>query len=368
MKWWWDERARMDFATSGSVELAAMPGLRPGDRWTWVVDSGKVQRQGVAPDRAQARKAAEAAAAPLLVTDPGGRVCERCGRPQSASTKPRADHFCSSCAAGLYEPHGPEVVVPVNTLRTGARMLVLVSGGSIDRYHHDPRVGKLVVPHAGTARESLYGWRWAADNGAFSGLDIPAFTKMLKKLAGAPGCLFATVPDKVADAAETTRLFHEWVPHMRGLGYPLAYVAQNGLRPDMIPWAHIAAVFIGGDTAFKLDSTALIREAKSRGKWVHVGRVNMPQRITWAYYAGADSFDGSGHSIATNVTLPRTLKTLDGLERSLAPAGAACGVAPNHARACIGPEPQLGLACGFNPTRNVWACVGQPQKDEGRRK
>ena len=36
----------------------------------------------------------------------------------------------------------------------------------------------------------------------------------------------------------------------------------------------------------------ILEEAKKRGKWVHVGRVNTPPRIHY-FYGVADSIDGS---------------------------------------------------------------------------
>ncbi len=41
-------------------------------------------------------------------------------------------------------------------------------------------------------------------------------------------------------------------------------------------WHRLDALFVGGSTYFKLGPTAagLVREAKRRGLWTHMGRVN----------------------------------------------------------------------------------------------
>lgn len=54
-------------------------------------------------------------------------------------------------------------------------------------------------------------------------------------------------------------------------------------------------LFLGGDTEWKLSpmATELAREAKMRGKWVHMGRVNSRRRFRLAIEMGCDSADGS---------------------------------------------------------------------------
>ncbi len=80
--------------------------------------------------------------------------------------------------------------------------------------------------------------------------------------------------------------------------WPLAYVLQDGETVDGVPWDYIKAVFIGGTNKFKLgkESLSLAAEAKGRGKWVHMGRVNSPSRLHSAIYANVDSIDGTGIS------------------------------------------------------------------------
>jgi EAL domain-containing protein (putative c-di-GMP-specific phosphodiesterase class I) len=79
------------------------------------------------------------------------------------------------------------------------------------------------------------------------------------------------------------------------------------------PWATVGAIFIGGTTEWKLgpQARAIILEAKRRGLWVHVGRVNSKQRIEQIYAMGVDSFDGSGWSRWPDTRIPKGLQWID---------------------------------------------------------
>lgn len=122
--------------------------------------------------------------------------------------------------------------------------------------------GVLTVPRDGNALPPSC--RWAADNGAFSGFDEDAFLAMLKRHAGQrAGCIFVAAPDVVGAAVATLALFDKWEPRISSLGYPVALVAQDGLKHTWVPWARIAAIFIG---------------------------------IHYAAVTGCDSIDGSGWS------------------------------------------------------------------------
>jgi hypothetical protein len=124
---------------------------------------------------------------------------------------------------------------------------------------------------------------------------------MLDAIASAPrrSCLFATAPDVVGDARATAALFDRYAHEIERRGLPLALVLQDGL--DELPawlarvWPRLAAVFVGGSTDFKLGEVAagLVREAKRRGCWAHMGRVNSYRRLTYADAIGCDSADGT---------------------------------------------------------------------------
>lgn len=143
------------------------------------------------------------------------------------------------------------------------------------------------------------GQLWAADNGRFNNpaaYSDDAYVRFLARHSHArTRCLFATAPDVVGDATATLELSGPMFPRIHGAGYLVALVAQDGLTSGMVPWSQIDALFVGGTTAWKLseDAYGLAREAKSRGKWTHMGRVNSWRRFRAAAAAGYDSADGT---------------------------------------------------------------------------
>ena len=173
-----------------------------------------------------------------------------------------------------------------------------------------PNLGRLVIPRdcSNVIDTHAAGIAWAADNGAFAGLDEVAFTRMLARIAEVPGCLFVTVPDIVADAGGTARLWEQWAPVVGGYDLPCAWVAQDGATPSDIP-KDAAAVFVGGSTGFKLgdDAWQIVQSARRQGLWVHVGRVNTMRRLRYAQSIGADSVDGTKWSRFRDTYLPQAL-------------------------------------------------------------
>lgn len=152
---------------------------------------------------------------------------------------------------------------------------------------------------------------WIADNGAFSDkFDERTWSAFLRKNAHrAETCLFATAPDVVGDAKATLERSVPWLPWIRSLGYPAALVAQDGLENLTVPWDDFDVLFIGGTTSWKLGAHAreLVAEAKRRGKWVHMGRVNSERRWKYAEAIGADSCDGTFLTYGPDVNLPRLM-------------------------------------------------------------
>lgn len=186
-------------------------------------------------------------------------------------------------------------------------VIVLVSGGS-SRYK-GPHVGRLVVPSGGYIPDGSV--PWAADNGAFSGFDEAAFLKMLTRLKPyRETCLFVAMPDVVGSHTLTLDLFDIWAPRLTM--WPIALVAQDGLTPVAVPWDKIDALFIGGTTEFKLspEAATLVRVAKGRGKWVHMGRVNTIRRMVYANSIGVDSIDGTSFSRWADIYIPRAMRIL----------------------------------------------------------
>jgi hypothetical protein len=172
------------------------------------------------------------------------------------------------------------------------------------------QLGYIDTPAQGNIRPP--GVSWCADNGCF-GKGYPGDEKWLawltKHAHEAATCLFATAPDVVGDAVATLERSAPFLPAIRALGYPAALVAQDGLEDLPVPWDTFDVLFIGGSTEWKLGPEAreLVREAKARGKWVHMGRVNSIRRYQYAHSIGCDSADGTYLVFGPDVNLPKLL-------------------------------------------------------------
>jgi hypothetical protein len=153
---------------------------------------------------------------------------------------------------------------------------------------------------------------WVADNGCY-GAGYPGHAKWYGWLSGlvehAARCRFAVAPDVVADAAATLERSMPWLPRIRELGYPAAFVAQDGLEHLDVPWDAFDVLFVGGSTDWKLGPPArhLVAEAKARGQWVHMGRVNSHRRLRYAAHIGCDSVDGTYVAFGPDRNLRRLL-------------------------------------------------------------
>jgi len=199
--------------------------------------------------------------------------------------------------------------------------MLLVSGGTASFRPHlieRPDVfGTLVTPRTGNALPDV--GRWAADNGAFpgvagAGVNAEQFVAMLRRHEhGRARCLFVAVPDVVrrvgarvvGDHLATRELFDVWSPRLRAMGWPCAFVLQDGCSVEDVPWAEVAAVFIGGSDAFKLgpEAARISHAARVRGVWAHMGRVNTVGRILYAAGIGCSSVDGTSFSRWADVVL-----------------------------------------------------------------
>lgn len=163
---------------------------------------------------------------------------------------------------------------------------------------------------------------WAADNGCF-GKGYPGDVEYLGWLAKHQGhadrCLFATAPDVVGNAKATLARSKPFFPVIRALGYRVALVAQDGLQHLMIPWDAFDVLFIGGSTEFKLseDAARLVGEAKQRGKFVHMGRVNSLKRLKYAQAIGCDSTDGTFITFGPDINLPKVLGWLEDVHQNV---------------------------------------------------
>lgn len=134
------------------------------------------------------------------------------------------------------------------------------------------------------------------DNNEFAGdFDAQKWTAaLLRYMPYRATCLGIPVRDKVSDALETLRRFAQYHTIVRDLGYPVAFVTQDGVSPEFAPWQHFDVLFVGGTDEHKLgaEALAMIAEAKRQGKHIHIGRVNSASRIRQFWMA--DSVDGTG--------------------------------------------------------------------------
>lgn len=163
------------------------------------------------------------------------------------------------------------------------------------------------------SQEPPPGVRWCADNGCFTDRwDADKWWYWLnKRIPNQSTCVFATAPDVLRDAEATLPLALKWMPKIRGLGYKVAYVAQNGDSSERgLPWDEFDVLFIGGDDVFKFspESLGLIRDGKERGKHIHMGRINSLRRWRIAEAYNADSADGTILTRAPSENLLRVTK------------------------------------------------------------
>lgn len=188
------------------------------------------------------------------------------------------------------------------------------------------RIGLMCQPASNAPRA---GWLWAADNGCFAKRwDHGKWAAWLERDMPRAGCLFAVVPDIVADHEATVERFGKHVETVRALRYPVAFCGQDGATSSGVPWDEFDCLFIGGSTERKLGETAraLALEGRERGKWVHVGRVNSNCRFSsWASFA--DSADGTYLAYGPKTNAPKLQRWIDATRRQpsldLPPAGSA---------------------------------------------
>jgi len=163
------------------------------------------------------------------------------------------------------------------------------------------------------------GQTWAADTGCYAQPEKysnAVYWKWLEK-RDPMSCLFATAPDVVGDAAATLTRSKPMFKEIHALEYPVAFVAQDGIETIQVPWADFDCLFIGGSTKFKLGLIAerYIQEAKARGKWVHVGRVNSGKRFRRFRQLRVDSVDGTYLVWGPDINTPKLKRWVDGENR-----------------------------------------------------
>lgn len=159
------------------------------------------------------------------------------------------------------------------------------------------------------------GMPWALDNGAWPAFaqgvewDETAFVKALDRYG--PGADFIVVPDVVGEREASLARTCSWLPKLltrTDLGETRLLIAvQDGMAFDDIEPLLTdprIGLFIGGGTEWK--EAAIIPWglwAKSRGLYVHVGRVNTVRRIALCSAGLVDSIDGTSATRFAN-TIP----------------------------------------------------------------
>lgn len=182
-------------------------------------------------------------------------------------------------------------------------------------------LGYIATPNSTNKNQRVAGASWCADNGCFTkNFNEDRWWLWLQaQVEHLDTCLFATAPDVVGDAVSTLELAKVWLPRIRGLGFPAALVAQDGLEDLAVPWDSFDCLFIGGSTEWKLGESAkqLCLEAKRRKKWLHIGRVNSNKRFRYSEVElQADSCDGTFLVFAPDHNLGRLMRWADGPGRT----------------------------------------------------
>lgn len=161
------------------------------------------------------------------------------------------------------------------------------------------------------------GAQFGCDNGRF-GRGWPGEARWWSWLGstvdryGTGRCLFAVAPDEPMDAHTTLRMSAPWLPRIRTLHVPAAFVAQDGSEAGLIPWEDVDLLFLGGTTAWKTGPAArwVTQQALDRSIPVHMGRVNSLKRLRLAQDFGCTSADGTFLAFGPDQNLPRLLSWL----------------------------------------------------------
>lgn len=156
----------------------------------------------------------------------------------------------------------------------------------------------MVSPYTAQCNGLELGVPYAIDNGAWGAFvhkkpwNESEFMWIVDALGHAAD--FVVIPDVVANKDETLKIAEHWIKKLDGL--PLYLALQDGMTwtdADAFT-SSVAGFFLGGSTDWKLKSMIEWGSfCHTRGKRLHVGRVNTVRRIRLCYDSGADSFDGS---------------------------------------------------------------------------
>ncbi len=182
--------------------------------------------------------------------------------------------------------------------------------------------GMITTPRQGNVL--MDGVSVIADNGCY-GDGFPGYGKWISWLESMTPRVaqfeFATAPDVfdaesgIGDAPATLDRSMPWLPAIRSLGYPVAFVAQDGSEaPGMIPWDLLDVLFIGGGDEWKRGrrSQFVIEEALRRGKKVHMGRcVNGLSSMWSAHERGCHTSDSTYLRFGPDRNVDNVIRWLD---------------------------------------------------------
>lgn len=107
---------------------------------------------------------------------------------------------------------------------------------------------------------------WAVDNGVFTrGFDWADMKSFLESKEDYKStCKFVVVPDVIGNAIATMCSYRHWAWRIKEIGWPVAFVAQDGQEQHDIPECDV--LFVGGTTDWKMGEGAwrCIRDAKKK--------------------------------------------------------------------------------------------------------
>ena len=136
---------------------------------------------------------------------------------------------------------------------------------------------------------------WCLDSGTFTKpfIEEKWKTHVTKYIPFIDKCKFVVIPDIVYDSEKTLKNFYKYRDFVTNLGFPCAFVTQDGIKISDIPFDLFDVLFIGGSNTHKLGDEArkIINYAKTLNKWIHVGRVNSIKRLN--IFCDCDSWDGT---------------------------------------------------------------------------
>lgn len=105
--------------------------------------------------------------------------------------------------------------------------------------------------------------------------------------------LWALVPDVPGQSAATLDKWEKYHQKIMKAGFPLAIAVQDGMKPEDVKnlKTQPEVIFIGGSTEWKW---ATVEDWTKHFPRVHIGRMNMPQKLDWLESIGVESCDGTG--------------------------------------------------------------------------